>query len=394
MKFLIITHVPHKLQNKQWFAYAPYVNEMNLWLKHVDEVEILAPKSQEKLETIDTNYVHNRIKFTRIPAIAFISVATAILSCFRIPLMLLKIAVACKRADHIHLRCPGNIGLLGCFVQVFFPKKIKTAKYAGNWDSSSKQPLSYRVQKRVLSNVFWTRNMKVLVYGRWEKQSKNIVPFFTATYSNNEIEDNTESKLKSASYERKAQLLKGVENSSFSESTRIKFLFVGTLTVGKRPLLSVQVIHKLVENGYNVHLDIYGEGEERSLIEDYIKANTLDNNVILHGNVSKRTIKEAFGISHFLLFISKSEGWPKVVAEAMFWGCLPIASNVSCIPDMLGKGRRGAIVSPKMEDIISVVERYLSNLEKYQTQVEQAMVWSRQFTIEKFDYEISKFVKR
>ena len=37
-------------------------------------------------------------------------------------------------ADHIHLRCPGNIGLLGCFSSNFISKKIKTAKYAGNWD--------------------------------------------------------------------------------------------------------------------------------------------------------------------------------------------------------------------------------------------------------------------
>ena len=40
---------------------------------------------------------------------------------------------AMKWADHIHLRCPGNIGLLGCIVQIAFPKKVKTVKYAGNW---------------------------------------------------------------------------------------------------------------------------------------------------------------------------------------------------------------------------------------------------------------------
>ncbi|MFI1772209.1 glycosyltransferase family 4 protein [Thalassobellus citreus] len=393
MKFLIITHVPHKLQNKQWFAYAPYVNEMNLWLKYVDEIEILAPKSEENLETIDTNYIHKHIKFTRIPAIAFISVKTTILSFFRIPFILLNIIVACNRADHIHLRCPGNIGLLGCFVQVFFPKKIKTAKYAGNWDSNSKQPLSYRIQKRLLSNVFWTRNIKVLVYGSWKNQSKNIVPFFTATYSKKEIEYNVESNLRSVRFKKKEEVLKDVRHSSFNRSVK-KFLFVGTLTVGKRPILSVQVIHKLIKNGHNVHLDIYGEGEERIIIEDYIKTNALSDNIILHGNVSKCIIKQAFKTSDFLLFISKSEGWPKVVAEAMFWGCLPIASNVSCIPDMLDKGNRGAIVSSKKEDIVSTVERYLTNHEKYKMQVERAILWSRQFTIEKFENEISKFVKR
>ena len=51
-----------------------------------------------------------------------------------------------KKSDVIHLRCPGNIGLLACFIQILFPKKNKTAKYAGNWDPKAKQPLSYKLQ--------------------------------------------------------------------------------------------------------------------------------------------------------------------------------------------------------------------------------------------------------
>lgn len=77
--------------------------------------------------------------------------------------------------------------MLGCLVQIFFPKKIKTAKYAGNWDPEAKQPLSYRIQRWVLSNTFLTRNIQVLVYGEWKQQTKNIKPFFTATYSKSEI---------------------------------------------------------------------------------------------------------------------------------------------------------------------------------------------------------------
>jgi hypothetical protein len=40
-------------------------------------------------------------------------------------------------ADHIHLRCPSNIG---CWVACSnsFPKTPKSAKYAGNWDPKLK----------------------------------------------------------------------------------------------------------------------------------------------------------------------------------------------------------------------------------------------------------------
>ena len=67
-------------------------------------------------------------------------------------------------------------------VQIFFPKKNKTAKYAGNWDPHSKQPWSYKLQRWILQNTFLTRNMTVLVYGEWPTMSSNCRSFFTATY--------------------------------------------------------------------------------------------------------------------------------------------------------------------------------------------------------------------
>ncbi|MGB6267440.1 MAG: glycosyltransferase family 1 protein, partial [Olleya sp.] len=165
MRFLIITHVLHKSKDQQWFAYAPYVREMNLWLKYVDEVEIVAPKTSQPITDIDIAYQHDNIQLTEIPSIAFVTFGRTLMSLLSLPFILFKLFQACRRADHIHLRCPGNIGLLGCLVQIFFPKKIKTAKYAGNWDPNAAQPLSYRIQKKLLSNTFWTKNMTVIVYG-------------------------------------------------------------------------------------------------------------------------------------------------------------------------------------------------------------------------------------
>lgn len=90
------------------------------------------------------------------------------------------------QADYIHLRCPGNMGL-EALVQMLFPNKPKTAKYAGNWNPKSKQPWSYRLQKWILSYTFLTQNMQVLVYGEWSNQTKNSKLFFSDTYSEEEM---------------------------------------------------------------------------------------------------------------------------------------------------------------------------------------------------------------
>ena len=171
------------------------------------------------------------------------------------PLIVFKVFVACKKADHIHLRCPGNIGFIGCLVQIFFPKKKKTAKYAGNWDPNAKQPLSYRFQKWILSNTFLARNMQVLVYGDWKNQSKNVKPFFTATYHNSEIQQHIKKDY----------------------SGYLKFVFIGSLVEGKRPLFAVKIIEALHKQGVKVSLDVYGDGVLKESLQAYIQNNELGN---------------------------------------------------------------------------------------------------------------------
>ena len=416
MKFAIITQAAHKIKENNIFSYEPYVREMNLWTPHATEIKIVAPMGEGEITSIETGYNHKNIQIIPIAAFDVLTIKSALKTVFLLPKTAYKIYKTMLWADHIHLRCPGNIGLLGCFVQILFPNKPKTAKYAGNWDLKAKQPWSYRLQKWLLSNTFLTKNMKVLVYGEWPDQTKNIVPFFTASYSEKEI-DNPEPVSGSHEINQNQHLdasltpcNDGKERQvatsptiieladKFSKRTPrndddpIKFLFIGALTKGKQPLLSVAVIQKLKENGHQVQLNIYGEGPERVAIENYIKENDLSTEVILHGNRDRETVKKAYQTAHFLLFISQSEGWPKAVAEAMFWGCLPITGKVSCIPYMLANGERGALVSPNTDEIVAVIENYLQHPEKYDQHATKAMAWSRQFTMEKFEEEIGKIM--
>ncbi|WP_298764358.1 glycosyltransferase [uncultured Polaribacter sp.] len=372
MKFAIITHAVHKKVNNTLFAYEPYVREMNLWLQYVEKVKVLAPISSEKISEIDEKYNHKNILLLKIPSFNVITFFNKVKSIILIPIIFIKIFKVMLWADHIHLRCPGNIGLLGCFVQILFPNKPKTVKYAGNWDSKSKQPFSYRLQKKIISNTFLTRNCKVLVYGDWKNQSKNIIPFFTASYYKDEVENVSKKEL----------------------DVTINFIFVGSFSKGKQPLLSVKTVEKLLLKNYDVKLNMYGDGAEFSTLKKYIVDKKLSNNIILHGNQPKEIVKEAFKKSHFLIFISKSEGWPKVVAEAMFWRCLPISSRVSCVDYMLGNGKRGTTVPPNVreENLVKIIVDYMHNKEIYQKKVLAAQKWSQKFNLDTFDIEIKKLL--
>ena len=373
MKLVVISSAPIVQKEGENYLYAPYEKEMQLWAKHANSIQFCCPiwKEDKKLLIAPISFETTpTIELKEFDITSFSNMLRAIPNAF---VDLIRIFEAMKKADHIHLRCPGNMALLAAVVQIFFPKKVKTAKYAGNWDPKARQPFTYKLQRWILSNTFLTKNIQVLVYGDWENQTKNIKPFFTATYS--------ESEILNANFR--------IQNK---DQESIKFLFVGTLSRGKQPLYAIQIVEELFKKGKNVTLDLFGDGAMKSEIETYIRNNDLESIIQLKGNQSKDAILTAYQNSHFLILPSKSEGWPKVVAEAMFWGCVPIASPVSCVPFMMGNGSRGIVLKEQLHNDVSQIRNVLNNQEVYKKMALDGQTWSRQFTTDKFEAEISKLL--
>jgi glycosyltransferase involved in cell wall biosynthesis len=370
MKLLIVSAAPFIFEDKKCFAYSPYLKELVIWNENATEISFCCPvwkKNNGLLIDEVTFKIQRHFILIDFNLNNFINIFKAFYYVFFNILIIFK---AMYKADHIHLRCPGNIGLLGCWIQILFPNKPKTAKYAGNWDPKSKQPWSYCLQKWILSNTFLTRNMQVLVYGEWEGSTKNIKSFFTATYS-----------------EKEKSPIKPLDLNG-----KINFVFVGTLAKGKNPLYAIQLVESVYKKGYNVTLDLYGEGAERNDLERYIKENNLENSIYLRGNQNQDTVMIGYQNSHFVLLPSKSEGWPKAIAEGMFWGCLPVATSVSCVPYMLDEGQRGMLMQMSLEKDAQQLVTTLNDSTIFEMKRKKASDWSRKYTLEVFENEIKKML--
>ena len=372
MRFLVISPVIHKKVENFYGGYAPYVREMNIWFKHVNEIHVVAPLSSEPLDPLESLYKHHNLKFKKVPVLNFTNTTNTLKSIFKLPHVFFILFKEMIWAKHIHLRCPSNMGLLGSFVQIFFPNKPKTVKYANNWDWESNQAATYRIQQRLLRSEFWTKNTKILVYGDWKEKSKNVLPFFTASYSKSmDIPVNVR---------------------KISINSEIRLLFVGTITENKRPLIAVKTLETLRERGFNARLDLMGGGYQINEIKEYITSKQLDNYVSIHGKMNPDEVIEYYKLSHFLVFFSMSEGWPKVVAEAMWWGCLPITTNVSCVKYIVDNGKRGVLIEPDQNVAAKVIIDFIQNTELYEKMCKDAMEWSRQYHFERFEEEIVKLL--
>ncbi|MFV8226676.1 glycosyltransferase family 4 protein [Christiangramia aquimixticola] len=368
MKFGIITYIQHTEFEDQYYSYSPYIREMDLWMQHVGETIVLAPKTNRYPDRSEIPY-KCQPDFIKVKPLNFNTFMNAIISFIRLPLIIVNIWEVFNQSDHIHLRCPGNISLLGCIVQILFPKKAKTVKYAGNWDPDSKQPWTYKLQKKILSNRLLSRNLKVLVYGKWKNQTANVIPFFTASFSE-----------------------KDRKRVSKEFSGTLNFIFVGTLSEGKQPLFAIQLIEYLLDKGIEANLKLYGTGILKEELHNYIANSKFSGAINLKGFIDKNELKSEYLKSHFLILPSKSEGWPKAVAEAMFFGCIPIATSISCVSWMLDHGKRGILIPDNIDSARKIVYEKLRNATKLNDMANLAQEWSQKYTLERFDREITKFL--
>lgn len=223
-----------------------------------------------------------------------------------------------KRIQIIHARGPSVPAFIVLLYSFFDRKKVIWYKYAGNW-AETKLPAAYRLQRWLLMKQR-KKNLYITINGKWNNLHER---FF-----NWENPCLTEEELKKAVSVQK----------DFSGKWRI--CFVGNLAPFKGAVrlaraLSDPAIREKVEG-----LWIIGNGEEwDQLIQ--LRRN-LPYPLHLTGNMPRSEIfSSIYSLCHFLALPSKSEGFPKVVAEAAAHKCIPIVSAVSALDQYIYHGKNG-----------------------------------------------------
>lgn len=93
----------------------------------------------------------------------------------------------------------------------------------------------------------------------------------------------------------------------------------------------------------NVVLDLYGDGPKRKELEMLAASAGLEKHVVFHGRNS--AIFESYSEHKVLMMMSRREGFPNVLAEAMASGCACVAGNCDFGPaELIRDGENGYLV--------------------------------------------------
>ncbi|MGL4519019.1 MAG: glycosyltransferase [Phocaeicola sp.] len=116
----------------------------------------------------------------------------------------------------------------------------------------------------------------------------------------------------------------------------IQLLAVGSLEqMYKSPDIAVKTILSLKNRGINATLTWLGEGKYRIEMEKLATNLGVNESIFFKGNVSPDEVRKELKKADIFLHISRTEGLPRAIIEAMAAGLPCIGSKVGGIPELL-----------------------------------------------------------
>ena len=126
----------------------------------------------------------------------------------------------------------------------------------------------------------------------------------------------------------------------------------------KRADLLVDLIACLEQRKMDYVFQIAGEGECEAIISDYIAKNKLVGKVQLLGRLPKENMNQFWSKQDVFVNVSEYEGTSLSMLEAMFYGCVPVVTDVSGAREFIADGKNGYICP--IGDLPGISERIKS----------------------------------
>jgi glycosyltransferase involved in cell wall biosynthesis len=149
---------------------------------------------------------------------------------------------------------------------------------------------------------------------------------------------------------------------------------------------SLKALKILKKDNPNIHLIVIGSLKKGGHTERLIKELNIKDNVFFKKHISKEEIRKLYSTSSVAIVSSLYEGFGYPVIEAMSCEVPLIATNVSSIPELVGK--YGILIDPKDENLLSKkIKKILINYDEHK----KTAIQGRQHIIKTFNW--SKITK-
>ena len=167
-----------------------------------------------------------------------------------------------------------------------------------------------------------------------------------------------------------------------------KFIHIGRMTYQKNHGLILEVAKRMKDERRNFIINLIGDGEKRSELQNLSIKLGLDNIVQFCG--LKESVYPFLHSSDCFILPSIYEGMPVTLIEAMGSGMPIIASNVGGIPDMIDNNESGILIKPTFEELYVAMCKIMDSSSAYRKMLggnakRKSELFSRQNMFEGYD---------
>ena len=373
MKLLIVSHVPHYPYQGSYWAYGPYAKEIEIWADLFAEVVISAPVCDEPPPQDAHRIGKLNVRLAPQERIDGMTWRSRLHAAVAIPGIVFGLIWQMQAADAIHVRCPGNIGLLGALLAPLFSRCL-IAKYAGQWDGFPGEKWTVRLQRAILGSRWWKG--PVTVYGSFVKQPPHVVSFFTSMMST-------------------AQLRRAKDSlAKRSRPSIMTVAYSGRLTRAKNVDKLLQAVAGLNAEGRPMKALIIGNGPEFESLQRLAVELGIRDFVEFTGGIHPELVPDFLERADVFVLASDTEGWPKALAEAMAFGLICIGSDLGLIPMFLADGRGFTIPPRNTEALMNALRQIAIDPEALEAMRVRASEWAVQYSFESLRDALGDLIAR
>lgn len=326
LRLVVVSHTPHHHgPDGGLVGWGPTVAELDVLAGCFADVVHLAPVHPGPAPASDRPYAAPNLRVEPLRAAGGPGPGAKLGLLTALPGWLSAFRRGATGADVVHVRCPANLsGLALAWLRLRRDRRPVWVKYAGNWRPDGADPWSYRLQRRWLRRGFG--QVAVTVNGRGDDPD-HVRPFPNPSLTDEELARGA-----------------GAADTKETLEQGVRLAFVGRVEDEKGAPVAVRTAIAVRDAGYPVRLDVVGDGPARAECEALAEAAGLD--VRFRGWLPREAVHDVLADAHLALLPSRaSEGWPKVLSEAMAFGAVPVASRVSSVPQVLADTGAGVAVA-------------------------------------------------
>jgi glycosyltransferase involved in cell wall biosynthesis len=269
-------------------------------------------------------YASERIQFIPLPSVGGPKLGDKLKVLWYAPSVIRTVTKVLKQVDYFQLRTPTGIGVFLIPYLTLFSKQKGWYKYAGNWNQKH-PPLGYSLQRFMLKQ----QKRTVTINGHWPKQPKHCLSFENPCLTDDDLAEGSRIKQQ-----------KSIEGL-------LTLCFVGRMEAEKgvgRILDALELLSQVEQNRIAV---VHFVGDGKAMDSYKLQAAEIPINIMFHGALSRNEVFEIYKVSHAIVMpTTASEGFPKVLAEAMAFGCIPMVSGISSIGQYIKHGDQGFLLNP------------------------------------------------